>query len=361
MNNVANVEETSKSGKATTLQSVKNFLKDESVKKRFEEILGKKSAGFVASITSLVSSATNFDGTEPGSIIASAIVAATLDLPINPQFGFAYIIPYNDTMRQRKLAQFQIGYKGFVQLAMRTSYYKTMNAAEVFEGEIKNFNRITGEIEFDTKFLPKEDTKIIGYVAYFRLLNGFEKYLYMSYDEVMEHAKKYSKTYNKKEDRFKGGKWNDDFDAMAKKTVLKLLLSKYGILSVELQTALQSDQATVSESAEGLKFDYVDNASAEEVEVINEEPEQKQLPAQAPIEVASVEVETKEKPKPDEPVNWDFAISVIAKIETIPTIQALAKFKKENKQRLEAFGGKDYDSIIKALTDQETKINKAVK
>ncbi|MBS3945290.1 MAG: recombinase RecT [Melioribacter sp.] len=353
-NEIEHIDERSTSAKVTTLNAVKNFLKDDAVKKRFEEILGKKSAGFVASITSLVSSSTNFDGTEPKSIIASAIVAATLDLPINPQFGFAYIIPYNDSQRQRKLAQFQIGYKGFVQLAMRTSYYKTMNAAEVYEGEIKNFNRITGEIEFDTKFVPKPETKIIGYVAYFRLLNGFEKYLYMSYEDILEHAKRYSKTYNKREDRFKGGKWSDDFDAMAKKTVLKLLLSKYGILSVELQTALQSDQSTITENAEGLKFDYVDNPETEDAEVVNEELSgERALPPKP--EVESVETEPKSKINLS-PEDWESPIKVIAKVESISDPKELAEFKKTNKNKLQSFSGKDHEAIQGALVTQEHKL-----
>ena len=157
-------------------------------------------------------------------------MAASLDLPINQNLGFAYIIPYKDE------AQFQMGYKGYIQLAMRTGQYQTINAAEVYEGEIVKQNRFTGEYEFG----EKTSDKIIGYIAYFKLVNGFEKYLYMSIEEMQAHAKKFSKNY-------KGGtdKWGlTDFHSMAIKTVLKRLISKYGILSIEMQGQPMVDAIT---------------------------------------------------------------------------------------------------------------------
>jgi len=124
----------------TTLAVVKGLIGKDEVKKRFEEIMGQKAGGFIASITSLVSSSTNFDGVDGNTVISSAIVAATLDLPINPNLGFAWIIPYWDNKKKIKVAQFQIGYKGFIQLAMRSSHYKTINVAEVYEGDILDEN-----------------------------------------------------------------------------------------------------------------------------------------------------------------------------------------------------------------------------
>lgn len=157
-------------------------------------------------------------------------MAASLDLPINQNLGFAYIIPYGNE------AQFQMGYKGYIQLAMRTGQYQTINAAEVYEGEIVKQNRFTGEYEFG----EKTSDKIVGYIAYFKLVNGFEKYLYMSIEEMQAHAKKFSKNY-------KGGtdKWGiTDFHSMAIKTVLKRLISKYGILSIEMQGQPMVDAIT---------------------------------------------------------------------------------------------------------------------
>jgi recombination protein RecT len=173
-------------------------------------------------------------------------VAATLDLPINQNLGFAYIIPYGTE------ATFQLGYKGFIQLAQRTGLYKTINAAEVYEGEIKYRNRITGEIEFD--FEGKTSDKIIGYVSYFKLINGFERFLYMTVDDVKKHAKKFSKTYGRN-----GSIWTTEFDAMALKTVTKLNLSKYGVLSIEMQKALETDSAVINGVEDEPNVSFVDN------------------------------------------------------------------------------------------------------
>lgn len=250
---------------------VSNYLANIKMKARFEEILGKKAAGFMSSIIN-VSNLPGLRDVQPQSIIASALVAATLDLPIDPNLGFAYLVPYNtkDGTEFVKKAQFQMGYRGFVQLAMRTGQYKTINATEVYEGDIKHINRLTGEIEFNEDNTKRE--KIVGYIAYFRLINGFEKSLYMATEEMEKHAKKYSQTYKSNKDYIvKSSKWTTDFDPMATKTVLKLLLNKYGILSIEMQTALTVDQGVVSnEVADGAEINsenitYADNSDAQEV------------------------------------------------------------------------------------------------
>lgn len=233
--------------------TIKSLLAKDNVKRRFEEILGQKAAGFMSSVINVVNGNTNLKECDPNSVLASAAVAASLDLPIDPNLGFAYIVPYKQKGVPK--AQFQIGYKGFIQLAMRTGQYKTMNATEVYEGEIKSHNRITGELEFD--FEGRKSDKVIGYVAYFRLINGFEKYWYMTREEVDQHAKRYSQTYKRG-----FGKWTEDFDAMALKTVLKLLLSKYGILSIEMQTSLKADQAVINtndnDASSDFSYDYID-------------------------------------------------------------------------------------------------------
>lgn len=207
------------------------LLQEPSIRSKFEQVLGKNAAGFISSIISAVSTNPALSRCEPMSIISSAAIAASLNLPINPSLGFSYIVPYGDK------AQFQIGWKGLVQLAMRSSQYKTLNVAKVPEGGIKSHNTITGEMEFNSGV---ESEKTIGYVLYFKLLNGFEKYFYMSREACEAHGKKFSKSYGT-------GQWTKDFDSMALKTVAKNGLSKYGILSVAMQQAIEKDQATVAE------------------------------------------------------------------------------------------------------------------
>ena len=225
-------------------ETVETLLAKDGFKKRFEDILGKKAPGFISSVISATKGNANLALCDPGTVLSSAAVAASLDLPINPNLGFAYIVPYSNQ------AQFQMGWRGFVQLAMRTGQYQTINVTEVCEGELKRHDKFTGEMEFDSA--GKKSDNLIGYVAYFRLLNGFEKWLYMSMDDVTAHGKKYSKSFGNA-----SGRWKLDFNAMAKKTVLKLLLSKFGILSIEMQTAIQADQGVINETGDA---EYIDRA-----------------------------------------------------------------------------------------------------
>ena len=239
---------------------IKQLLDMDVYKKRINEIMGKKAAPFMASIVN-VSNLPSLKDSDPNSIISSAIVAATLDLPIDQNLGFAYIVPYNT--KEGKKAQFQMGYRGYIQLAMRTGQYKTINAIEIYKGEIKRVNRLTGEIEFnDDEDLIDRDT-VVGYMAYFKLLNGFEKTLYMTKEEMERHAKKYSQSYGSSKDWVsKNSLWSTDFDGMAIKTVIKRLLSKYGILSVEMQNAITNDQAVMNNEGNP---EYVDNEVKEEI------------------------------------------------------------------------------------------------
>lgn len=214
-----------------TMVHPKNILANETMQKKFVEILGKKASGFMASIISLYNGDNKFQNVDGYSVVNSALIAATLDLPINKEFGFAWIIPYG------KQAQFQVGYKGYVQLALRTGQYKNLNVIEVYDGQLKFFNPLTEEIELELTNDTGEK-KIIGYAFYMRLLNGFEKTIYWPMENIKAHAIRFSKTYN-------NGPWQTDFNAMAKKTVLKNGLTKWGILSVEMQKAIEADQATV--------------------------------------------------------------------------------------------------------------------
>lgn len=225
--------------------AISALLSQDSIKKRFEQVLGKKAAGFMSSVISAVNANPELRKADPITVVSAAAVAASLDLPINPSLGFAHIVPYAGR------AQFQMGWRGFVQLGMRSGQYKTINTCVVYEGELIASNRFTGEMYFDEK--QRTSDKVIGYVSYFKLMNGFEKYLYMTIEQVQAHGKQYSKSYSSPK-----GKWQTDFEAMALKTPLKLLLSRWGILSIEMQTAVQLDQATVK-TIDGSSYTYDDN------------------------------------------------------------------------------------------------------
>lgn len=234
----------------------KDFFNRDDVKGKFSELMGKKSQGFIASVLQCVAQNSLLAKADVNTIYQAAMMAATLDLPINNNLGFAYIIPYNEKVKGqngepdtwRNVAQFQLGYKGFIQLAQRSGQFKTISATPIYEGQLVANNPLTG-FEFDFTVAPNGDP--VGYAAFFSLLNGFEKTLFMSRSELSSHGAKYSKT-------FKYGVWNNNFDAMALKTVTKLLLSKYAPLSIEMQKAVNSDQAVIK-NAETEDIHYIDN------------------------------------------------------------------------------------------------------
>lgn len=239
--------------------TVKNLLSQDNVKKRFHEILGDKSAGFISSVLNVTKTNSELSKANPHTVLNAAVVAATLDLPIDPNLGFAAIVPYNNTKKdgtKEIVAQFQMMYKGFVQLAQRSGQYRTINVSEIYEGEFVSENRLTGEYVFD--FTAKKSDKIIGYVAYFALINGFQKAMYWSIEKIDKHGKRYSKVYGYGKglwaDKTKGG-----FEAMCQKTVLKALLSKFGPLTVDYQTAkaVKYDQAVINDE-QANDITYVD-------------------------------------------------------------------------------------------------------
>jgi len=235
--------------------SIKDFLERDVVKNKFAEMLGKRANSFLTSVLQIVSSNDLLKNADQNSVYHSAVVAATLDLPLNNNLGFAYIVPYNQKQKDgsyKQVAQFQMGYKGYIQLAQRSGQFKTISGTPIYEGQLIEQNPLTGFV-FD--FTKKVSDKIVGYAAYFSLLNGFEKTMYASVGEVEKHGKKYSQTYKKN-----FGLWKDDFDSMALKTVIKLLLSKYAPLSIEMQKANIADQSIIKDS-DTMNVDYVDNSS----------------------------------------------------------------------------------------------------
>ncbi len=244
-----------------------DLFKQESVQAKFKELLGEKAPAFITSVLQSVASNPKLQDADAMSVYHSAAVAAILDLPINNSIGHAYIVPYGVKQKDgtyKNMAQFQLGYKGLKQLAMRSNQFKTMHDSDVREGEIKSINRLTGEIEFEWINSDKERDKkpVVGYVSYFKLLNGFESYFYMSKEQVEKHAKTYSMTYKQN-----FGKWVDDFDKMARKTVIKLHLNKgEAPLTIQMEKAIKTDQAVIMDDA-GDRVEYVDH---EEVKVDKE-------------------------------------------------------------------------------------------
>ncbi len=236
--------------------TLQQLLASSGIKRRFEELLDKSAPSFISSILTIYRSNSKLQNCSPNSILSAAGIAAALKLPINPSLGLAHIVPYKNH------ATFQLGYRGYIQLAMRSGQYRTLNSGAVCEGQIKEIDFVTGEIIRGEKL---SDT-IVGYVSYMELINGFKKSLYMTVEELQAHAEKYSQSYAY--DLRSGKKssvWSTNFDAMAKKTVLKKLLSNFGIISIDQQsaalvTALQADQAVITD--EGLR--YIDNEHGEE-------------------------------------------------------------------------------------------------
>jgi recombination protein RecT len=233
-----------------------------------------KADEYFRNIASAVANNAELQKCDPVTLICGGLQAAQLQLPLGSGLGFAYLIPFKNNKKKIYEAQFQLGYKGLIQLAIRSGLFAEINCGEVYEGELSDFNRIAGTFKLDGE---RKSDKIVGYFAYFRLNNGdtpencFSKSLYMSADEVEKHAKRYSQTYSSQyESTRNSSKWTTDFDAMARKTVLKLLLSRYAPMSVEIQKAVASDQAVVREDG---VLDYVDNEQPDEQAQIEEKKE----------------------------------------------------------------------------------------
>lgn len=242
--------------------TVKSLFNRDDVKTKFQELLGKRAPSFITSVLQIVSQNNLLAKADPASIYQAAAVAATLDLPLNNNLGFAYIVPFNAKQPDgtyKQVAQFQLGYKGFKQLSLRSGQFVTINATDVREGEIKKFDRLTGQIDFEwiENFEEREKKKVVGYVSYFELINGYSQTLYMTIQQLDKHGKKYSQTFKKG-----FGLWKDDFEAMCLKTVTKLNLSKNAPLSIDLQRAVVVDQAIIKDS-ESLDVSYADNDAVE--------------------------------------------------------------------------------------------------
>ena len=270
------------------LPQLKQTLNAPSVKAKFEEMLGKRSSQFMTSITSVVQNNSLLQKADVNSIVMGSAIAASMDLPLNANLGYAALVPFNS--KDGCFAQLQVMVKGWTELFLRSGQCKSIICETVYEGQLVKKNKFTGEYTFDED--AKKSDKIIGFMAYFKLTNGFEKYDYMTIEEVKAHAQRFSQTYRKGT-----GIWRDHFEAMGQKTVLKRLLTKYAPKSIEMQQMAIFDQSIVNgtiDNMENATPNYADNAKEtksvdvedfEEAEIIeepNEEPKAVEQPVAQP-------------------------------------------------------------------------------
>lgn len=254
--------------------SFTQFMGADVVQKRAIQILGEKKAlSFTSSIISAVQMNPGLQECEPKSIFNAALLGESLNLSPSPQLGQYYLVPFNN--KNGKQAQFQIGYKGLIQLAIRSGQYKKLNVLAIKKGELINYDPLNEEIEVNLidDEVEREETETIGYYAMFEYTNGFRKSIYWSKPKMIKHAEKYSAGYK----AHKGYTfWEKDFDGMAYKTMLRQLISKWGIMSVEMQTAFESDMAVLKD--DGTK-EYIDNPTNDNnviIEEVKKEKPQKQ-------------------------------------------------------------------------------------
>lgn len=220
---------------------LKALMNTPTMKRKFEDVLHDNANSFMANVMTLVSNDSYLADSDPMSILSGALTAATLNLGLDKNLGYAYLVPFNSKDKQTgkwvKKAQFVLGYKGYIQLAQRSAQYQALNVIEIYEGELKSWNRLTEEFEFDPN--GRVSDEVIGYVGYFELLNGFRKTVYWTKQEIEAHRI----ANNKDRDKTRlSGVWASDYNAMARKTVLRNMLSKWGILSIEMQQATSKDE-----------------------------------------------------------------------------------------------------------------------
>ncbi len=231
-------------------QGIAGFLSSEAVRSNVLSVVGEKDMQrFVSSVVSAVQTTPLLQKCTNASILSAALLGHSLGLPQSPQLGCFYLVPYGNE------ATFQLGAKGYIQLAIRSGQYKKLNCVALKEGELKAYDPLeeTIEVEMITDYAKRQKLKTIGYYAFFELVNGYKKSIYWSIEEMEAHAKRYSKTYRKDP---KGSIWGMNFDAMAQKTMLRQLISKWGIMSVEMQRAFSSDMGVIGDNGE---VTYVDN------------------------------------------------------------------------------------------------------
>ena len=247
---MSNAPQNQSQGQVKPVDRLKSIVNQPSVQEQFRNAMGDNAGLFTASLIDVYMGDTNLQQCDPNAVVMEALKAATLKLPINKNLGLAYIVPYKHKGQQQP--QMQIGYKGYVQLAQRTGQYRIINADAVYEGELKGHDKLTGEIDLTGTAISDN---VVGYFAYIETTSGFKKISYWTKAEVIQHAQKHSKSYNSQY-----SPWQTNFHAMAIKTVLKHLLSKYGVMSVELVNALEqeSEEQVAREEEQNANQDVID-------------------------------------------------------------------------------------------------------
>lgn len=318
--------------KSNNQKTFSNFLMGDAIKKKINETVGGANGQrFITSILSAVSVNPALQECEHSSIISAAFLGEALKLSPSPQLGQYYMVPFNDNKRGIKVAQFQLGYKGYIQLALRSGYYKDIDVFEVREGEYLGRDKTTGKHKFE--FMEDDDERenksIVGYMAYFEYLNGFTKVLYWSKEKMLRHADKYSQAFSIEATKgkypkvsyadYEAGKvpenemwkyssfWYKDFDGMAYKTMLRQLISKWGIMSIEMQEAYTKDMAVIRENGD---YDYIEVASDEDnnIEISKEESNTKTSDKEQNINANENEnIEMQEEQNFEDMNNTDFS------------------------------------------------------
>ena len=245
--------------------SIGAYLNNDAVKNQINKMLGseKQGARFISSLVSAVTVIPALSECDNKTLVNAALLGTTLNLSPSPQLGQFYMVPFNDRKNGRVVAQFQLGYKGYLQLAIRSGQYKKLNVLAIKEGELESYDPLYEEIKVNLidDEEKREKAKTIGYYAYFEYLNGFRKAMYWSREKMEAHAQKYSKGYA----AHKGYTfWEKDFDAMACKTMLRQLISKWGIMSIDMQPADLADEGAMSKDVGDFgTVDYVDTDATE--------------------------------------------------------------------------------------------------
>lgn len=271
------------------------YLTNDAVKNQINNVVGgKNGTRFISSIVSAVNTNSSLQECTNASIVSAALLGESLNLSPSPQLGQYYLVPFNDK-EKGKVAQFQLGYKGYIQLAIRSGQYKKLNVIAIKEGELVRFDPLNEEIE--VKLIEHEEARekaeTIGYYAMFEYVNGFRKAIYWSKEKMKAHAMKYSPGYAS--DLKKGTKWtfwSKDFDGMAYKTMLRQLISKWGVMSIDMVTAIDSDMAVINE--DGTK-DYVETDEGNIIDVTPDEEVRGEPDSEHNAEVPKTEQQVEEK------------------------------------------------------------------
>lgn len=274
--------------------SISSYLGNVNVKSTLEKVLGNKTDRFIASLTSAVTNNPDLQTCDKQTLVNAALLGNSLNLSPSQQLGHFYLVPFKDRNNGRVVAQFQLGYKGYIQLAMRSGQYKDLDVIEVKQGELVNYSRFKGIAEFNEieNFEERAKAPTVGYYAYFELLNGFRKQIYWSREQMQIHAETYSQGYRadlKKNTKYTF--WSKDFDGMAKKTMLRQLLSKWGMLSIDMQNAYTSDMGQINDDG---SVTYIDN-SGDTVSVSKQYDAEFNEDDDEPTEITNEEEENKEK------------------------------------------------------------------